>query len=95
MIKKILLLILANLVFVGSVVAVYAIGYEYDLENELYPEYVPMSYDWGMDVYGRRWDRAAKTLLIVGVLADAVIMLTWYRKRQNKNNNFLDLNAKI
>jgi hypothetical protein len=94
-VKKVSLFIFANLVFVTGVVAIYAVGYEYDRAHKLYPEFERMSYDLSMEVYGRRWDRTAKALLIVGVLADAVILVNWYRKQQGKRTTFLYLDSNV
>lgn len=85
MVERVLILIVANIVFLACVVAIYAIGYEYDRANKLYPESIRISYDMSIGgVYGQRWLRTAKFLLIVGGLADATILLSWFRNRQNK-----------
>jgi hypothetical protein len=42
----------ANLLFAVFVTAVYAVGYEYDKANKLYPESKRLSYDLSMQVYG-------------------------------------------
>ena len=96
MLKKVSLLVLANICVLAFIIAIYAIGYGYgyDKAHKLYPEMKRMSYDWSMQVYGQRWERTAKFLLLIGGIANVVIMLTWYRKRQNKSNNFLDLDIK-
>lgn len=91
MIKKVLLLLLSNLVFIAIVVTVYAIGYEYDRAYRLFPEYQQMSYDWGMYVYGKRWERVATAMLIVGALTNAAILLRWYRNWQQNSGTNLDL----
>jgi len=95
MIKKVSLFILANIVFIAVVIANYGIGYEYDKAHRLFPETKWMSYDWSMQVYGQRWDRVAKALFTIGGLANVVILLTWYRKRQNKQRSALDLHTNI
>jgi hypothetical protein len=95
MVKKVSLFILGNIIFVAVVVAIYGIGYEYDKAYLLYPEMKRMSYDLSMQVYGERWGRIAKFLLAFGVLSDVVILLSWYRKRQNKQKSFLDLHMNI
>jgi hypothetical protein len=92
MVKRIILLIVANIIFLACVVAIYAIGYEYDRAHKLYPESIRLSYDVSMGgVYGQRWERTAKFSLIVGGLANVVILLSWYRKRQRKGDTALDL----
>jgi len=50
--KKALLFLTANLLFAVFVTAVYAVGYEYDKANKLYPESKRLSYDLSMQVYG-------------------------------------------
>ncbi len=91
MVYRVSLFVIANLVFLILVVAIYAIGYEYDSAHNLYPEFKRMGYDWGMYVYGQRWERIGKFLLIVGGITDAVILLGWYQKRQSKEAIALDL----
>lgn len=95
MIKKVLLFLVLNIVFGAAVVSVYAIGYEYDKAHRLYPESKLLSYDLSMQVYGERWARIAKVLLGLGLLADAVLILTWHRKHQNNQRHILDLHANI
>ena len=93
--KKILLLIFANTVFAIAVITIYAVGYDYDKAYRLYPELKWLSYDLGVHVYGQRWERIAKALIALGVVANVVILLTWYRKEQNKQESILDLHTKI
>lgn len=95
MIKKVLLLIFANIVFAIAVITIYAVGYEYDKAHRLYPEMKWLSYDLVMQVYGQRWERIAKALFALGVITDVIIFLTWYRKRQNKQESILDLHTNI
>ena len=63
--KGTLLFLFANLLFAIIVVGVYAIGFEYDRANKLYPELKQLSYDLSMVVYGQRWERVAKTLIML------------------------------
>ncbi len=91
MLKKILLLIIANFIFVVLVIAVYGIGYQYDQAHKLYPEMKWMSYDWGMSVYGERWVRVAYFSLIVGGIADAVVLIGWLRNWSDNRTTTLDL----
>ncbi len=78
-------MIFTNLAFLIAVVSIYAIGYEYDREHRLYPESIQISYDMSIGgVYGQRWERTAKFLLIVGGLSNAVILLSWYRNLQSE-----------
>ncbi len=63
------------------VVGIYAIGFEYDKANELYPESVRMSYDVSLGgIYGQRWVRFLDAMLIIGLIADIVIIFIWYRR---------------
>lgn len=95
MIKKILLVIFANIVFVIAVITIYAVGYEYDKAHRIYPEMKWLSYDLVMQVYGQRWERIAKILFALGVIVDVVIVLIWYRKQQSKQSYILDLHTNI
>jgi hypothetical protein len=85
MLKKASHFILVNLLFVTLVVAIYAIGYEYDKANKLYPELKSLSYDLSMLVYGERWVRFAEVMLGLGTGADAVMLMFWYRNIQKKS----------
>jgi hypothetical protein len=81
--KTILYFLFINLVFLALVVGIYAIGYEYDKANKLYPESVQLSYDLSLGgVYGQRWARFLDTMLILGLIADIVIIFIWYRRNQ-------------
>jgi hypothetical protein len=83
--KKASLLILSNLLFVALAVAIYGIGYEYDKANKLYPESKDVSYDLSMLVYGERWVRFVEVMLGLGIGADAVLLMFWYRNIQKKS----------
>lgn len=83
--KRLAVLLIADVVFIAIVIAVYAIGYEYDRDYKLYPESVLVSYDVSMQVYGQRWERLAKFLLTVGGVANFVILLSWYRESQKRS----------
>ena len=90
--KSILIFLLANLVFIVLVVALYAIGFEYDKANKLYPETVQLSYDVSISgVYGQRWVRLAQTLISFGVIIDFVMGFIWYRKIQSKGENKISI----
>jgi hypothetical protein len=93
--KKALLFLAANLFFAVIVIAVYGIGYEYDKANKLYPESKQLSYDVSMQVYGQRWERVAKTLIAIGIVADAALLLVWYRKQQSSNRTGIDITATL
>jgi hypothetical protein len=93
--KKALLFLTANLLFAVFVTAVYAVGYEYDKANKLYPESKQLSYDLSMQVYGQRWERVAKTLIAVGIVIDATLLLVWYRKRQSNNRTRVNITATL
>lgn len=85
MTKTIRNFLLLNVAFVVLTVAVYAVGYEYDKANQLYPETLWVSYDFSIgNVYGQRWVRLAKTSILFVVIADIVTIFIWYRKRQDE-----------
>jgi hypothetical protein len=93
--KNALLFLAANLFFAVIVIAVYGVGYEHDKANKLYPESKQLSYDVSMQVYGQRWERVAKTLIAIGIVADAALLLVWYRKRQSSNRTRMDITATL
>ncbi len=79
--KTISYFLFINLVLLALVVGIYAIGFEYDKANELYPESVQMSYDVSLGgIYGQRWVRFLDAMLIIGLIADIVIIFIWYRR---------------
>lgn len=86
MLKKTILFVAANFLFVALVIAIYGIGYEYDKANKVYPESKLVSYDVSMQVYGERWVRFAKMMFIIGLLANGAILINFLRNRQNGNN---------
>ena len=78
--KSILNFVLVNLAFIIVAVAIYAVGYEYDKAYKLYPESL-MFGDFGIEgVYGQRWVRSLKAMLVFGAVADLIIILVWFRK---------------
>ena len=85
--KPILYFLLINLVYFALVITIYAVGYEYDVKNELYPEYIRVSYDVDVGAYGQRWVRFAQVALPLGVVMDLVIGLLWYLKRPAEPTN--------
>ena len=93
--RKSLLFLFANLFFAVIVVAVYALGYEHDRANKLYPELKQVSYDVSLEVYGQRWERVAKILISLGIITDAAVLLAWYRKRESSNRSRLDITANL
>ena len=44
-----------------------------------------------MSVYGQRWERIAKALVALGIVVDAAVLLTWYRRRQLVDENRLKI----
>ncbi|MGI8811511.1 MAG: hypothetical protein ACR2IH_03165 [Pyrinomonadaceae bacterium] len=95
MLKKVALLILANIIFTTAIIAIYAVGYEHDKAYQLFPESKLVSYDVGMQVYGQRWARLVKFFFIAGVLADAAVLLGWYRNWQSKQKDRLGLDINL
>jgi len=95
MLKKALLFLSANILFIAIVIAIYAAGYEYDKANKLYPETKELSYDLFMQVYGQRWERVAKSMLALGLVVDAAVLLAWYRKRQSSDRNTLHITTTL
>ena len=91
MLKKALLFVSANVLFIAVAVGIYAAGYEYDKANKLYPEMKDISYDVSLQVYGQRWERAAKIMLAVGLAIDAVVLLAWLRKRESDDRHRIDI----
>jgi len=85
MTKTIRNFLLLNFAFVILTVVVYAVGYEYDKANQLYPETLQVSYDFSVgNVYGLRWQRAVMVSSLFVVIADIVVGFIWYRKRQEE-----------
>ena len=91
MLRKALLFVSANVLFIALVVGIYEAGYEYDKAHKLYPENKELSYDLFMQVYGQRWERVAKSLLAGGLIIDSAVLLAWYRKRQSGDRHRLDI----
>jgi hypothetical protein len=80
--NKVLIFVLANFLFAALAISIYAIGYEYDKTNKLFPESKRVSYDLSLQVYGKRWVRFVEWTLGLGFLANSVILMIWYRNRQ-------------
>jgi hypothetical protein len=71
---------LLNVAYAVVVVTVYALGFEYDKANKLYPEAVSFGHTIIMGRHGQRWVRFLKYSVWLGVLADAVFGYFWYRR---------------
>lgn len=83
MTKTIRNFLLLNFAFVLLTVAVYAVGYDYDQANQLYPEAVYFA-DAPLMVYGMRWQRMTMASSLIVVIVDIVTIFIWYRKRQDE-----------
>jgi hypothetical protein len=92
MTKTIWNLLLLNFAFIILAVGVYAIGYEYDKANQLYSEAYYFASDASITVYGKRWERLAKLLILLTVIADIVIGFIWFRRKQSRNEKILFIN---
>ena len=80
--KSILYFVPINLGYFTLVIIIYALGYEYDKANQLYPESIQVSYDVSLGgVYGQRWVRFLQVAIPLGLLIDLVIGSIWYLKR--------------
>ena len=85
--RRFLLFLLVNILFISLVIAIY----EYDKTYKLYPELKQISYDLGIYVYGERWSRIAKLMLLLGGITDAALLMIWYRnKKKEYDANILD-----
>jgi hypothetical protein len=94
--KTILYFLIVNLVFLTLVVGIYAIGYEYDRANKLYPESVRVSYDVSLGgIHGQRWVRFLDAMLILGLTADIVIIFIWYIRYRMNHSQKQSLNSII
>ena len=82
---------LLNLLVISLAIVIYAVGYEYDNANKLYPEAYYFSYDAAITVYGKRWERISTVLIILCGLIDVVAVFIWIRNKQKTNKNILDL----
>ena len=88
--RKTLLVLSANFFFAILVTTVYAIGYEYDKANKLYPEMYYFS-DAGIEVYGQRWERIAEGLILFGMVVDTGLIANWYMGKQRRGQSILGL----
>lgn len=86
-------LLIFNIVFIIWAVTIFAIGFEYDKANQLYPETVQVSYDLSMGgVFGPRWIRFLKISTLFLVIFDIVIGFILYRRNQNDKRKIPLLN---
>ncbi|MEP7037407.1 MAG: hypothetical protein ABI891_03605 [Acidobacteriota bacterium] len=86
--KTILYFLLINFVVFILIIGIYAIGFEYDKANKLYPETIQLSYDSSIsEVYGQRWVRFAQISIVIGLLTDVVLGFIIYRKKVIKEEN--------
>lgn len=90
--RKFLLLIFANLLFLGLVICIYALGYEYDRASGL-----KQRVDFG-DVtfyaYGERWRDISFVLIGVGALIDLVLVAMWFIKRKTLTGPIIEIKNK-
>lgn len=89
--KRLLYFFLLNIVYFVLVVAIYAVGYEYDKAHKLYPELISFSYHTLGYGYGQRWMRFLKYAVWFGILSDAVIGYIWYRRTQRQAEGSLTI----
>lgn len=90
--RTILYFLITNLIFVGLILGIYAVGFEYDKANKLCPETVQVSYDVSLSgIYGQRWVRFAQIMLSVGAIIDVVVCFIWYRKNQSKKESSISI----
>ncbi len=89
--KKIVKFLLLNFFLFAIAVGIYAVGYEYDKANKLYPEMYDFASDASIMTYGKRWERIAIAVISFGVLFDVVAIMIWYRGKQSEVKNNLDL----
>ena len=83
--RRFLLFLLGNILFISLVIAIYGFGYEYDTAYKMYPEMKQVSYDVVMGVYGERWSRLAKSMLVIAMIADLTILMIWYRNNREES----------
>ena len=88
--KKIVKLLLLNSLLFATAVGIYAVGFEYDKANQLYPEMYNFASDASIVTYGKRWERIAIAMISFGLMFDVVAIMIWYRKKQIEVNNSLD-----
>lgn len=85
--KRFLPFLFGNILFISLVIAIYGFGYEYDRAYKINAEPKQISYDLSLEVYGERWSRIAKLMLVLGGITDAVILMIWYRKDQKESQD--------
>lgn len=86
--KRILILMAVNLIILLVAFAIAEGGHAYDTANKLYPELYQFSYDAGISVYGKRWERLAMILVLLCFLGNFLTGLIWYIKYGTKQKNF-------
>ena len=89
--KKIVRFLLLNFFLFAIAVGIYAVGYEYDKANQLYPEMYHFTYDASIMTYGKRWERIAIAVISLCLLFDVVAIMIWYRRKQSEITDSLDL----
>jgi|GEM_PF-3114802 len=83
--------LLLNLLVITLAIVIYAVGYEYDNANKLYPELYYFAYDAAITVYGKRWERISAVIIVLCGLVDVVAVFIWIRNKQRINKNILDI----
>ena len=83
---------LTILLFTCAVV-IYAVGYEYDKANKIYPEIYYFS-DAGIMVYGKRWERISKIIASSAVIIDVVAIMVLCRQNLREDERFFSLMEK-
>ena len=83
--KKFVILVGVNLTAIVLTIAIYAVGFTYDKEHQLYPESVQVSYDVSISgIYGQRWYRLMLGMLCTLGAADAVIVMIFLLRRSGQ-----------
>ncbi|MDQ2746745.1 MAG: hypothetical protein M3T96_05740 [Acidobacteriota bacterium] len=88
--RKIVKLLLLNIILFTLAVGIYAVGYEYDRTNKIYPEMYYFS-DAGIMVYGKRWERISKTMVSINLIIDIFAVMILYRQNQRQNESVYKL----
>ena len=92
--KKIIKLILLNIFLFTCAVVIYAVGYEYDKANKIYPEMYFFASDASIMVYGKRWERISKIIASITVIIDSVAIITLYMQNQREDKKVFSLMEK-
>lgn len=83
--KRILLVVAINLLFLASAVAVYAFGYEYDRRHNISQT---ICYgDLCIGTYGERWLHIAELITEALLLGDAVLIVMSSIRRPTKTHS--------